>query len=1262
MLAFDPSEINHWASLPEAPHQLPTLVRRLILSTVRSLSLLDIPDGSSVRLSGWDGRVECQCINPWVPQGSSAWELSCRRDGITSKANKDYQKRTNNPQGIDPATSTFVFVTSRLWSGKQAWVTTRKQEGSWADIRALDADDLAAWLTESPAIAGWFARLMGKLPVDGHVSLDEWWENWSKVTQPNISPALVIAGRNEQSTAMAQWIKQQPAACYLQGSTQCEAIAFLAATAQSELSSWGATLMAQAVVVDNADAWRSLERHTLPLVLIRNFEGEIASQIAVNAGHHVLIPLATSQDPAGYGHSLPKPDRGGMEKALIGMGLSKERARSLIRQTNRHLPILRRYLIEDAGGAVPQWAAPQAYLWLSSLVLIGQWDENAEGDRKIVSEVTGQSYEDIARNIADLMQIPDPPLTVVGTLRRFTCHEEAWHLLAPRLTTPDVKRFVNAAIRLLKETSPRFAVPKNERHLANLQGQTLAHSETLREGIARSLALIDTRPERAKRVDSASHVAPRVVTAVLDNKEWPVWATLSPLLPILAEAAPDAFLAAVENALAKIPSPLAELLAQEDDPIFGGVSHVGLLGALDRLAWSDCHFTRVAIVLAQLAEMDSGGQTYNRPTESLNRLFRPWLRCTEASDDHRLTTLCTLLDRYSQPTWCLLIAVCPYGNDRVFDRDTPSWRPWAQAGIQQPTPEQRAEFRAELTRLLLAHVGDDAERWTDLIKILPFLSSDDQHLATAQLKNQVVAIGEYPAVNALWAQLRFALYCHRNLRCRPNHPDAGWVLPEAILEVLSDAYDALAPSDLTAFYAWLFNRGATLPEVDSAPSSPDRQRKLDVARQDAIRSVYQIGGTDALVSLAEAADDPMLVGHSVVLGDNPAIALDLALQHAASASNKLRSMTQGIWGALYERDDWTAIDKALLHLKDVNADPQTLADIYLAIPAEASAWERLAAEETTVQTAYWQCLPVWRIMGDAEQVTCAIRKLIAIHRSYDVAASLLCMEPLPTKVVIEILAMLPSDLNAAGLDQLNLSELENNIRAWFGQLDRSTDVSDDLIAALELPLLGLLQERLNNLALHRQISRNPVLFADLIARVFKRADGSFEEASDDPMRQHFFRVLRHIRSCPGIRADGTIDNEMLSDWVSEAQRLCRERGREDVGNSCIGQMLANAPVGRDEIWPCEPVRDLLERLRSPDIKMGIEGKIYNIEIGGVATRVLSDGGAQERSLAEKYQADAQSLMARWPYTAQVLNGIASIYEREADESAQQSVARDEFGC
>ena len=40
MIAFDSSEIVHWADNPDAHHQLPELVRRLILATVPMLSLL----------------------------------------------------------------------------------------------------------------------------------------------------------------------------------------------------------------------------------------------------------------------------------------------------------------------------------------------------------------------------------------------------------------------------------------------------------------------------------------------------------------------------------------------------------------------------------------------------------------------------------------------------------------------------------------------------------------------------------------------------------------------------------------------------------------------------------------------------------------------------------------------------------------------------------------------------------------------------------------------------------------------------------------------------------------------------------------------------------------------------------------------------------------------------------------------------------------------------------------------------------------------
>ena len=46
MIPFDSSEIANWADKPDAQHQLPELIRRLILATVPTPSLLHIPSGS----------------------------------------------------------------------------------------------------------------------------------------------------------------------------------------------------------------------------------------------------------------------------------------------------------------------------------------------------------------------------------------------------------------------------------------------------------------------------------------------------------------------------------------------------------------------------------------------------------------------------------------------------------------------------------------------------------------------------------------------------------------------------------------------------------------------------------------------------------------------------------------------------------------------------------------------------------------------------------------------------------------------------------------------------------------------------------------------------------------------------------------------------------------------------------------------------------------------------------------------------------------
>ena len=166
MIPFDSSEIDRWADLPDAHHRFPELIRRLVLATVSGPSRIDFPSGSSVRLSGWDGLVEVEEGNAWVPGGASAWELSCENNrALTGKATSDYRKRTTDPPGVDIPATTFVFATPRRWTGKREWVTERRKEGSWYNVRAFDADDLVAWLEQAPEVSIWFAHLIGKLPA-----------------------------------------------------------------------------------------------------------------------------------------------------------------------------------------------------------------------------------------------------------------------------------------------------------------------------------------------------------------------------------------------------------------------------------------------------------------------------------------------------------------------------------------------------------------------------------------------------------------------------------------------------------------------------------------------------------------------------------------------------------------------------------------------------------------------------------------------------------------------------------------------------------------------------------------------------------------------------------------------------------------------------------------------------------------------------------------------------------------------------------------
>ena len=255
-----------------------------------------------------------------------------------------------------------------------------------------------------------------------------------------------------------------------------------------------------------------------------------------------------------------------------------------------------------------------------------------------------------------------------------------------------------------------------------------------------------------------------------------------------SEASPEAVLNAIERGLAFDSSPFEDLFAQEGDGLFGGVPHTGLLWALELLAWSRDHFSRVSRILAHLTEMDSGGQVSNRPAESLKSLFLPWIRFSETPDDHRLETIKMLLNTVPTAGWQLLAVVYPSSHGHVTHRYPPSWRPWGQDGVPEPTNGEYTAYVSEMENLILRSVGADVGRWVDLVEIISSLSPEARQRAIELLSQQTDTLRQHPGLDNLWTKLRNS-YGHN------SYPDANWAMDQADLKALESVYQELTPSD-----------------------------------------------------------------------------------------------------------------------------------------------------------------------------------------------------------------------------------------------------------------------------------------------------------------------------------------------------------------------------------------------------------------------------------------------------------------------------------
>jgi hypothetical protein len=1243
-------DLADWGRTRAAAGDLPRLVRRLILETA-PVAKIGFAGGEGVTTGDWDGTVRATTSTPYVPGGLSLWEVS-NESSPEKKADRDYEKRLTTPDGSPAADAVYVALTSRPWPQRKSWARRHSSDGRWREVEAYGLDDLETWLDGAPITHAWISELLNLQP-HGLVTAQTWWQDWSAATDPALTADVVLAGREGSTKSLRDLLAGSGQLITVNASSDEEVLAFAAALAVADASVDGGVLLARMAYVDRVEAWRRLREHARALVLVP-LNHEVAEAMKTGSAHHVLIPVVGASDAD---MTLESIDAQVAAEALKALGLDDERAAEAGQLARVSLLASRRRIAVKRELHQPAWAARPVAQIVRRVILLGRFNARRDGDRAVLADALGRDFAAASEEFGPYLSSADPLLARLGATWAVVSPVDAWLQTRSAIGQEDLEAFHKVAVDALSEPDPAYELDRAHRYQAGVLGKVRVHSDDLRQGLATTLALLGAYGGEvvAGATITAGEWAGWIVRDVLgranEDTTGRLWASLGDVLPLIAEAAPAEFLSAVRDGLAA-EAPVAKLFEDNDETsAFTAMSpHGALLWALERVSWSSEHFGQAVDLLARLDEIDPGGSQGNRPQASLMSIFRPWFPQASVSVERRLDALDGMRTRHPAAARKLMLALVLERNGFAMHMSQPRYRDWRQpqTGV---TRAQYWQFIDELFVRVLADVGRDVAGLVQLVDGLPSLPPQSRAALFERLDDPEQF--ESAARLELWAVMRSEVAKNR------EYAKAAWALPEADVERLEGLVARYQPKAATVRHKWLFDD--YLPDRPSGTGEHDfeqHEAEIEQLRAEAARELVACGW-DELQAFAQAVRMPYLLGPALARVGADAHEPRL-LELLDSDGNANWALSTSYFGQRFRAEGWKWLETLLAG--ELTARQQ--ARLLLATHDHPTSWQRAEAAGDDVATKFWLEFPRHGLGHDFPHVNEVAAKLLAANR-VGAALDLLNLyhrgetTPERAELIARGLELMLERPDQAALEQL----AQYGLRNLLEYLERA-GFDEARLASLEWNYLPALGFESAPPTLSRRLATSPEFFAEVICRVYRAGDDDHDEddngeepeelsAQDLAIASNAHHLLMEWRTLPG-RAGETVDAAALTTWVERARELLRERERLRVGDLQIGQVLASCPPDPDGSWPHLAVRDLLERLQSPEVEHGFENEVFRSL--GVTTRGLLDGGDLERERAQRYREQAERFYDRWPRTAAVLNEAADSFERAArrhDDEAER---------
>jgi hypothetical protein len=1256
-------EIENWADTIECKYYLPQLIRKLIIATIdfNSIKHLQFSYGEDVNTGGFDGELLTESENLFVPFGETVWEFGTTNNK-KGKADEDYEKRKLNPLDKVPSETTYVNINGKKYRAKKKWVTEKKAENFWKDVRYLDAIDIDQWLELAPQVEIWLAEKLGK-PTNGIFTIEEYWKRWSDNKKVKILPEIIAGeSRKQETKKVKQFLNNEQGVLYIKSITKDEALVFpLAILEQTDVDEKN-NLSSKTLIIDNKDSFSRITQSSYPLIIIVKFQADSTDiSGAIHKGHKLIIPLSSSDEINADKIDLPIVSLDDFENGLKNMGIDDEQARLLTKNTGRNISVLRRLLKLD--NMQPKWLENINITDIIPILLTNRFSEYKDGDKDIIEQISGKSFSEYEKFLKNLLNQEDTPVYHINGVWRLISPTDIWLYIAKYVSNDDFEKLQKICLDVLSEIAYKYSLPVAERgDFIQTPTTSSTFSSELKEGLCETLAIISILGEKYGIDTITPEIFVDGIVQLILEKNTVVWRSLSSNLMILAEASPIIFLNNLERIL-KDKSVLAFFEEQQ------GFLHTSndlapLLWCLNIIGWMPENLTRVTLALCQLINYSPDKfPTTNTPYDTIRSIYRVWYPQTNASAEDRKKILDVIIKKHPGISYNLLVSMVGSPNDTAFHTPRPKFRLFSELRKIQVTYNEISYLRRFCVDNIITLSLNNLNRILSLIDLLDDIDWDKIEETLNAIETGLNLDSELK--NEIYQKFREFIGRHR------SYPDAHWSLTPEILDRIEETATKFKTDDYILSEKYLFeHHHPTSIEGKHGNDYRKQEQEIFENRKTFLEKVILNYGIDKVFELADKVEHPHIYGNVL------AMLLEISLEDSFriyqlidSENSKYISLASNFIRISENRTSREQQINVLNKLIQSGISNTGITKFLLSLRGNIDLWKYIQdVLNNEIESLFWKSQQSCLYLDNKEEL------LFSLDKLHEYKKSIVFLNTLgrninqysEIKISSDELLTLLEKAELIGFDdssQFDSHSFENTLEFLYSQ----NDYDEERGAKIEIKFHFIFKSYnyLKPKNLYKIMSKNPSEYMAVVCQMYlpddeKLQTEELERRNQNQNSQPFFEfnytLLESFDYIPSLKLDGTLVREELNDWISEVRILAKDNYREEITDRCIGKLLAKYPINISNAKGyATEIYEIIEEINSENINSSFEMQISNNL--GFTSRGAFEGGNIERHRAKFFDTLFEDTKIIYPNVSLIFKNLRDKYLRQGNWEDENALLR-----